>query len=221
METGMNQVPGEVVGEEQGLMEVVRPLGILMVCEVDPCHHQGECLVPWLQAGGGGDSPDGGQQGSLGHIEGRHPELRLQAGGRVEAWGLATLGHTQAGGGGGGLRLPEESSGQGGSKKTNTTIFLQISLQNSECKNCILRPLQFFPRPTMKGCCGQQMASFLVVLVLVLLGLPRSNESKDDLYDLLPISTISTISTNPKIPKFQNSNIKKIPQIQISKYPNI
>ena len=71
----MDQVPGEVVGEEQGLMEVVRPLDILMVCEVDSCHHQCECLVPWLQAGGGGDSPDGGQQGSLSH------KLQLQAGG--------------------------------------------------------------------------------------------------------------------------------------------
>ena len=35
METGMDQVPGEVVGEEQGLMEVVRPLGILMVSEAN------------------------------------------------------------------------------------------------------------------------------------------------------------------------------------------
>ena len=71
----MDQVPDKVVGEEQGLMEVVQPLGILMVSEVDPHLHQGECLVHWLHAGGGGGSPDGGQQGSLGH------KLQLQAGG--------------------------------------------------------------------------------------------------------------------------------------------
>ena len=52
----------------------------------------------------------------------------------------------------------------------------------------------FSPRPILKGCFGQQMGNFLLVLVLFL---PRSHGSKDDLCDKFqpnkPIKPIQSI----------------------------